>query len=119
MAQIFRKLGPAAGWIKELQSRPDGIWGRVLWTALLREMIAAKEYRFLSPTILYDAKTREIVGIKGAGLVPVCRVWPNLFLTAFASEETAMLPQKTTDAPETKDSTQGLLATLARLLKLP
>ena len=23
---------PAAGWIKELQTRPDGIWGRVEWT---------------------------------------------------------------------------------------
>lgn len=106
---------PAAGWIKELQARPDGIWGRVLWTATASEMIAAKEYRFLSPSIYYDGKTREIVGIKGAGLVHN----PNLFLTALASEETAMLPQKTPDAPETKNSGQGLLAAIARLLKLP
>lgn len=107
---------PAAGWIKELQARPNGIWGRVLWTATASEMIAAKEYRYLSPSVLYDKNTREIVGIKGAGLVHN----PNLFLTALASEETAMLPQKTPDTTETpKDSGQGLLAAIARLLKLP
>jgi phage I-like protein len=108
---------PAAGWIKELQARPNGIWGRVLWTATASEMIAAKEYRFLSPTILYHPQTREIVGIKGACLVHK----PNLFLTALASEETAMLPQKTTDTPEVKNDAngKGLIAKIASLLKMP
>lgn len=43
---------PAAGWIKELQSRADGIWGRVEWTATAAELIGTKAYRFLSPSIL-------------------------------------------------------------------
>ncbi len=36
---------PAAGWIKELQARADGISGRVEWMATAAELITAKEYR--------------------------------------------------------------------------
>ncbi len=108
---------PAAGWIKELAVRANGIWGRVTWAATASEMIAATEYRFLSPTVTYDAKTREIVAIKGAGLVHN----PNLFLTALASEDAAMLPKENTDAPKGEGETNGqsLLAAISNLLKLP
>lgn len=41
---------PAAGWIKELQARADGIWGRVEWTERARAMLKAREYRYVSPT---------------------------------------------------------------------
>ena len=41
-------------------------------------MIAAKEYRYISPSILFDPKTREIMRLQGAGLVHR----PNLHLTA-------------------------------------
>lgn len=43
---------PAAGWITSLQTRADGIWGRVEWTPLARQRIAAREYRFVSPALL-------------------------------------------------------------------
>jgi phage I-like protein len=99
---------PAAGWIKELQSRADGIWGRVEWTAQAAELIATKAYRFLSPSILYHPKTFEIMRLKGAGLVHS----PNLYLTALASQEAAMPPADDT-------ATADLAATLAALLGLP
>lgn len=31
---------PAAGWIKELAVRADGLWGRIAWTARARDLIA-------------------------------------------------------------------------------
>lgn len=37
---------PAAGWIKALELRADGIWGRVEWTATAKNMVAAREYRY-------------------------------------------------------------------------
>lgn len=40
---------PAAGWIKALQARPDGIWGLVEWTAPALASLDAREYRYLSP----------------------------------------------------------------------
>ena len=33
---------PAAGWIKALEARADGLWGRVEWTATAARMIGAK-----------------------------------------------------------------------------
>jgi len=72
---------PAAGWIKELKAAEGGLWGRVEWTETAAEMIRRKEYRFLSPSLLVHPKTRQIVRVKGAGLVHN----PNLFLTALAS----------------------------------
>lgn len=59
---------PAAGWIKELQVRDDGIWGRVEWTARAKQMIEAGEYRFVSPTFTFDKATKEVGQIVRAAL---------------------------------------------------
>lgn len=40
---------PARGWIKELQARADGLWGRVEWTRAGRELLADRAYRGISP----------------------------------------------------------------------
>jgi phage I-like protein len=47
---------PARGWIVEMQTRPDGIWGRVDWTETGRRIMAEKAYRFISPVFMHDAK---------------------------------------------------------------
>lgn len=83
---------PAAGWIKQLELRDDGIWGHVSWTKTAANMIEAKEYRYISPVFKYHDATKDIVALKGAGLVHT----PNLHLTALAREETTM----NTDQPE-------------------
>jgi phage I-like protein len=94
---------PAAGWIKELCERDGEIWGRVAWTDQARDMIRKREYRFISPTIIFDKDTREIARIKGAGLVHN----PALHLVALASQENPMAPVPT------------FLARLAKMLDLP
>jgi len=80
---------PAAGWIKAMKVEADGIWGRVEWTARARELLANKEYRFLSPVVLFDPTDQKITKIKGASLVHN----PALRLTALASQEDAMPDQ--------------------------
>ncbi|NNG05315.1 MAG: hypothetical protein HKM95_14620, partial [Inquilinus sp.] len=74
---------PAAGWIEELQARPDGIWGRVRWTERAAAMIDGGEYRFLSPVFEFGKKTREVTRILRAGLTND----PALFLKALASRQ--------------------------------
>lgn len=96
---------PAAGWIKELAARKDGIWGRVEWTAKAREMIAAREYRFLSPSMMVEKDSGRVVKLKGAGLVHR----PALHMTALASQEI--------DMPDMPDA-PGLASRLAQMLKL-
>lgn len=93
---------PAAGWIKELKVKADGLWGRVEWTAQASELLRAKAYRYLSPSFLYQKSGKIITKLKGAGLVHN----PNLHLTALASQEDAM----NTDMP--------FIERLAALLKL-
>lgn len=80
---------PAAGWIKGLEARPDGIWGKVEWTAKASEMIAGKEYRYLSPVFRFDPASGEIMRLTGAGLVHR----PNLEMKALAAEEFPMSTQ--------------------------
>lgn len=82
---------PAAGWIKEMAARATGLWARVEWTDRARQMIANREYRYLSPTIICNRNTLEVLKVKGAGLVHN----PNLHLTALASQETDMAPETT------------------------
>jgi len=53
---------PAAGWIKELEDGPDadGVqWGRADFTEKARAMIAAKEYKYLSPVIAWGARDKN------------------------------------------------------------
>lgn len=74
---------PAAGWIEERRAADSGIRVRAEWTATLHEMTGWKEYRHLSPSFLFHPGLRQIVRLKGAGLVHN----PNLCLTGPASQE--------------------------------
>lgn len=48
----------AAGWISDLQARPDGVWALIGWTERARGYIAADELRYLSPTFTVDGLDR-------------------------------------------------------------
>ena len=98
---------PAAGWIKELKTEVSGIWGRVEWTATAREMIRNKEYRFLSPSFLFNPENGQVIRLKGAGLVHNSA----LHLTALANQENPMDMQPTVD--------QSLVQGIADMLGLP
>jgi len=71
---------PAAGWVRLLMARADGIWARIEWTARARRMLEAREYRFLSPVFEFDQATREVHRILRAGLTND----PALYLQAIA-----------------------------------
>ncbi|WP_188134506.1 phage protease [Rhizobium sp. RU35A] len=48
-AQKNGQPAPAAGWIKQIEARDDGLYGLVEWTANAASAINAREYRYLSP----------------------------------------------------------------------
>lgn len=73
---------PAAGWVKSLELRDDGIWGRVEWTDRAAAMIAAREYRYLSPVFDYD-RGGVVFRLLNVGLTNN----PNLYLTALNRRE--------------------------------
>lgn len=90
---------PAMGWIIALESRADGIWGKVEWTAEGQRLVTGKAYRGISPVISHD-KSGTIARLLRASLVNQ----PNFTeLTTLHSE----------------DHDMNLLAKLNAALKLP
>ncbi len=82
---------PAAGWVKQLDVRDDGIYGLVEWTEAAAAAIKAKEYRYISPVFFHD-KGGRVLALQLAALTNT----PALDLTAvaasarFATRETDM-----------------------------
>jgi len=62
---------PAAGWIKDLEARSDGLWARVDWTQQAREYLAQREYRYFSPVLRLDQETRRPTALMHVGLTNV------------------------------------------------
>lgn len=60
---------PAAGWFNRVEWRDDGLHALdVTWTDRARTLIAAGEYRYLSPVFTYHPGTGEIVDLLHAAL---------------------------------------------------
>lgn len=76
---------PARGWIKELQARADGLWGRVEWTKAGAELLADRAYRGISPVFNHLAD-KTITRVLRASLTNK----PNLKGLVALNEETAM-----------------------------
>ena len=71
---------PAAGWIKDLEARDDGLWARVDWTQQARDYLEKKEYRYFSPVLRLDPATRRPLALLHVGLtnVPAIKHLPPL-----------------------------------------
>jgi phage I-like protein len=87
---------PAAGWFKRAEWREgDGLYATdARWTAKASAMIAAKEYRFISPVFSFNKHTGEVDSLISVGLVNR----PALSgLTDLAVASAAMPRQRDTD----------------------
>lgn len=66
----------AAGWLEEIRVQLDavgdfpraGIWGRICWTAEGDSDVKGKVYRYLSPVLLLDAETSDVLQIVSVAL---------------------------------------------------
>ncbi|MZQ31560.1 phage protease, partial [Escherichia coli] len=72
---------PAAGWMKKFSVGEDGgIYADVEWTDKARGEIERKEYKYISPTLFHDERTKVITGFSGAALVNFRRSLWKLFV---------------------------------------
>lgn len=78
---MFNGTKPARGWIVELQARPEGLFGRVDWLPDAVEALAARRYRYISPTFWREDDGVTARLMKGAALVNS----PALSMPAVAS----------------------------------
>lgn len=75
---------PAAGWVSGFELRENGsIWGRVEWTPRGTAAVANREYRYLSPVLIYESKSRRVRSLSSIGLVNK----PNLSNKALNSQQ--------------------------------
>lgn len=92
---------PAAGWVKAIEARDDGIWAQIEWTETAAAALKAKEYRYLSPVFNYVPATGEVRALTMVALTNI----PNLHLQAAASRQ--------------GDAMNELLERLCYMLNLP
>lgn len=88
---MFGEAGAVVGWIKEVEARADGTWGRVEWLPAGLETLAARTHRYVSPTF-HHADDGTATWLHSISLVPA----PALAMPAVASatptpSETSML----------------------------
>jgi phage I-like protein len=62
---------PAAGWIKGLEARLDGLWARVEWTSQAQEYLSRREYRYFSPVLRLDPESRRPLELLNVALTNV------------------------------------------------
>lgn len=121
---------PAAGWLdfKSLHSKPDGLYGKIVWTKDALEQISQKKFRFLSPVLAYNpahSKGGElhIDRIVGIGLTnhPNIQEMQPLFNQFQTEEKMNELLEKLKKAlglpPETEES-MTLESAMAKLEEL-
>lgn len=99
---------PAAGWIKALENREGSVWGKVEWNATGQILVGGKQYRYLSPVILYNKVNGEIAGLTSVGLTNR----PNLNLQALNQQQGESSP---TTGPNPKEQSMDIKALLAAL----
>ena len=83
---------PAAGWVTEYEHRGGGsIWGKVEWTPRGRAAVVNREYRHLSPVIIYSKASGVIHSLGSVALTNR----PNLRNTALNSMQGGTFPALT------------------------
>jgi phage I-like protein len=89
---------PAAGWLREFEARNGAVWGRVEWTPRGQASVANREYRGISPVLLFDGGTRRVVSLSSVGLTNK----PNFPIAINHQQETGpmanALPERMTQA---------------------
>jgi len=109
------RQAPAAGWIKDLEARGDGLWARVEWTSQAQEYLRNREYRYFSPVLQLDPVTRRPQALMQVGLtnVPAIKRLPPLV----AKWEAAAVPDQ---APKEEKVRKGMdVEKLKLILGLP
>ena len=74
------RQAPAAGWVKDLEAREDGLWARVEWTSQARDYLHNREYRYFSPVLKLNPESRKPEALMQVGLtnVPAIKRLPPL-----------------------------------------
>ena len=83
--------GKAAGWISKLETRDDGIWAQVDWTAQAADTLRNREYRYLSPVIAHD-KAGRVLWVHSVGLTNTPNLTGLVAINSRLAQQTEPVP---------------------------
>lgn len=107
----------AAGWINQLEIRPDGLWALIQWTDRARGYILADELRYLSATFLEDMTDKRTGQPQGPTLLGAALL-NDPFLSEMPRVAASASPS-TTRQPSPTEQPMNLLAAICHALGLP
>lgn len=107
---------PAAGWIKDIVLKSDGIYGVVDWTERAAEYLKNREYRYLSPVLLTQGKERRVVALHSAALTNTPAI--DAMTPIACSDQLSEGEVDGVDQEETENNGKDTFEALATLLQL-
>lgn len=107
---------PAAGWIKDIVLKSDGIYGAVDWTERAKEYLENREYRYLSPVILTQGKDRRVVALHSVALTNTPAI--DALTPIACSDDVVAVSGDGADLEVTENSGKDTFEALATLLQL-
>lgn len=119
LAEKNGQPAPASGWASQFEWRVgQGLYAlNVRWTERAKQLIAADEYRYISPVILFDEGSGDVLDVMNASLTNI----PNLMQMSAVTQAVAQLNASffsITTTPELEND-MALLALLAAALAMP
>lgn len=119
LAPTNGQAAPAAGWMVAFEWRAGaGMFATVNWTPRAKAYIAADEYRYISPVILFDEKTGDVMGLHNCALVANPAI---LGMDAVQAALSAQFTPESLESPPHANTRKGTpmdLLTLVALLGL-
>ncbi len=108
---------PASGWATQFEWRDSvGLFAlNVQWTPRAKKMIDDADHKYISPAILYDTDTGEVLGVLNASLTNI----PSLDMTPVAEQRLARLNASFSTTTNPEQSMNPVLLALLKALGLP
>lgn len=106
---------PAAGWVKDIVLKSDGIYGAVDWTERAAEYLKNREYKYISPVVTLRSTDKKAVGLHSAALTNT----PSIdAMTPIACSDKPSGAEGGADQERAEDSGKDTFEALAALLQL-
>ena len=104
---------PAAGWVKDIVLKSDGIYGAVDWTERAAEYLKNREYRYISPVVTLRNADKKAVGLHSAALTntPAINAMTPIACSDKPSRDGGGADQENAESGE-KDTLEALAALL-------
>lgn len=106
---------PAAGWIKDIVLKSDGIYGAVDWTERAAEYLKNREYKYISPVVTLRNADKKAVGLHSAALTNTPAIDA---MTPVACSDKPGEGEDSVNQEEAENSGKNTLEALAALLQL-